>query len=240
MAMTSGGPGNLGVMCGIVAVLRRPSSRLAPDPQSVVRALSAAVVELSRAAAALVPRGPAALDGLVAVTEGLEEIDAVLRGVPGLECLLGPGAGPDGVRPMELVADLAEQAARQVEAMESVIDGALVPLEPVEAEEVNAVLLRLKDVTWALGRDRVGAARAVADLTGPGGRGAAPLSSTRLAGLWSIQVALGSLDRLEVRGRDSAGLHVLVHDHGLDLADPAVASLLAPRLDNALFTSQAV
>ena len=33
----------------------------------------------------------------------------------------------------------------------------------------------------------------------------------------SIQQALSALDRLEVRGRDSAGLHVLVRGHGLDL-----------------------
>ena len=36
----------------------------------------------------------------------------------------------------------------------------------------------------------------------------------------AIQVALSALDRLEVRGRDSAGLHVLVTGHGLDLTDP--------------------
>ena len=43
----------------------------------------------------------------------------------------------------------------------------------------------------------------------------------------SIQQALSALDRLEVRGRDSAGLTVLVRDHGLDLDDPAVARLVA-------------
>ena len=45
----------------------------------------------------------------------------------------------------------------------------------------------------------------------------------------SIQVALSALDRLEVRGRDSAGLHVLVAGHGLDLADADVARLIAER-----------
>ena len=47
--------------------------------------------------------------------------------------------------------------------------------------------------------------------------------SPALDGWWAIQVALASLDRLEVRGRDSAGLHVLVAGHGLDLADPSGA-----------------
>ena len=42
----------------------------------------------------------------------------------------------------------------------------------------------------------------------------------RLEAFHSIQLALSAIDRLEVRGRDSAGLHVLVTGHGLDLARP--------------------
>src|SRR5205814_9646012 len=52
----------------------------------------------------------------------------------------------------------------------------------------------------------------------------------------AVQVALSGIDRLEVRGRDSAGLHVLVENHGLD-----VTSLPAGgRMDDPLFTSMAV
>ena len=72
--------------------------------------------------------------------------------------------------------------------------------------------VRLKDAVWAIARDRLRTARAVADLAGPDagvGRRSRPTLS--------IQQALSALDRLEVRGRDSAGLHVLVRDHGLDL-----------------------
>ena len=45
-----------------------------------------------------------------------------------------------------------------------------------------------------------------------------------LAGFTAVQVALSALDRLEVRGRDSAGLHLLVWDHGLDLESDVVAA----------------
>ena len=58
-----------------------------------------------------------------------------------------------------------------------------------------------------------------------------------LAGFTAVQVALSALDRLEVRGRDSAGLHLLVWDHGLDLESDVVARLLAGRDDDALFAS---
>ena len=57
-------------------------------------------------------------------------------------------------------------------------------------------------------------ARAVAELVGPTGHPAPSRRSPR------IQQALSALDRLEVRGRDSAGLHLLVTDHGLDLDVP--------------------
>src|SRR5437667_262799 len=60
-----------------------------------------------------------------------------------------------------------------------------------------------------------------------------------LAAFTSIQVALSALDRLEVRGRDSAGIHLLVTDHGLDLHAPDIKALLAARSDP-LFTSMAV
>src|SRR6266542_1555369 len=46
--------------------------------------------------------------------------------------------------------------------------------------------------------------------------------------------------RLEVRGRDSAGLDVLVSGHGLDLEAPDVAGLLAERVRDPLYTSGAV
>ena len=70
--------------------------------------------------------------------------------------------------------------------------------------------------------------------------GAEPDRTGPLDGWWAIQVALASLDRLEVRGRDSAGVHVLVAGHGLDLADPAVRALLAGRAADPLFASGAV
>ena len=73
--------------------------------------------------------------------------------------------------------------------------------------------------------------------TSPAARPARPGA---LAGYHSIQVALSALDRLEVRGRDSAGLHVLVAGHGLDLADADVARLIERRASDPLFTSGSV
>ena len=52
--------------------------------------------------------------------------------------------------------------------------------------------------------------------------------------------ALSAIDRLEVRGRDSAGLSLLVTGHALDLADPAVEALLGPRTADPTYPSGSV
>ena len=56
----------------------------------------------------------------------------------------------------------------------------------------------------------------------------------------SVHQALSAVDRLEVRGRDSAGLHLLVRDHGLDLSSPALRAVLEARAADPLFGSLAV
>ena len=102
-------------------------------------------------------------------------------------------------------------------------------------EDANAALLRLKDALLGGGaRPAAHRRRGVRELVGP-----EPSWSAIEVGT-SIQQALSALDRLEVRGRDSAGLTVLVRDHGLDLADPAVARLVAARAGDHLFRSNAV
>jgi glucosamine--fructose-6-phosphate aminotransferase (isomerizing) len=101
-------------------------------------------------------------------------------------------------------------------------------------EEVNAALLALRDGVWAVERDRLPTADRVRELVGPGAGWSAVEIGT------SIQQALAALDRLEVRGRDSAGVTLLVRDHGLDLADPAIARMVAARGEDPLFRTLAV
>ncbi|MFY9343660.1 MAG: SIS domain-containing protein, partial [Planctomycetota bacterium] len=54
----------------------------------------------------------------------------------------------------------------------------------------------------------------------------------------SLQVALGALDRLEVRGRDSAGLSVLIS--GIDVEEPSLRALRQQRGDDPLFQDGSV
>ena len=140
----------------------------------------------------------------------------MLRGVPGVRALL---AAPDLAAAIDrLTAEIDAQVVRLDVGLDEAtgIGGAAL-------ETLNAAMVRLKDALWAIHRDRLRTAAAVAALARPGAGPAAIEAFT------SIQVALSALDRLEVRGRDSAGIHLLVTDHGLDLDTTGIRALLEPR-----------
>ena len=212
-------------MCGIVAVLRRRSHRPVPE---VGRLLG----DVEAAASLLEARDLSRLDEAATL---LESVDSALRGTAGLQCLLGRPGG-------ENVAALSvpvEATCAWLEGIESDLDAGRLDPGPDRLEAGNAAVLRCKDAWWALERDRLGAARAVAGLVGAG-IDPAELGPAAIDGLWAIQVALASLDRLEVRGRDSAGVHVLVAGHGLDLEGREMRASLGERAADPLFASLAV
>ena len=193
-------------MCGIIAVVRRAPTRPVPSPDDVRGPLHsvAGAFRLD----AVVSGGAAAL---VDAVERLERANSLLLGVPGLQCLqadrsLGPA----------LATGVAEVTAAVAE-LERALDRS--PVADIEA--VNALLIRAKDACWSIERDRLRTATAVTDLAGAG------VSDAGLAVYLSTQQALSALDRLEVRGRDSAGLHLLVFDHHLDVGSAGIAALVA-------------
>jgi glucosamine--fructose-6-phosphate aminotransferase (isomerizing) len=210
-------------MCGIIAVVRGAGSRATLDPQTVTGPLHEAV-------AALASSGSLAEDCDRAAAQ-VETVDRILRRTDGVGALihrrqlLGEVKGLTGA----LGDAVAEIEARldSGSADDSVDD-------PGTLEATNAALIRLKDAVWAVAQDRVRTAQAVADLAG-----SEPAWSS-VEGYTSIQQALAAIDRLEVRGRDSAGLHVLVRDHGLDLSSPVVARLLEQRTADPLFRTGTV
>ncbi|HEX5586520.1 MAG TPA: SIS domain-containing protein [Acidimicrobiia bacterium] len=207
-------------MCGIVGVVRRRASRLPPDVGELLQALDDAVARLD---------GPDALSArLVEVATNLEAVDAVLRGAPGVFALL---AEPDAATG---IATRVEHITQVIDRFAAALDSGPVT-EPVELEAVNAALVRARDAVWALGHDRLGTVRAVSGLAGSSWSHAASLD-----GYLSIQVALAALDRLEVRGRDSAGLHLMVHDPAVDLDAPEVQEELDRRSSDPLFRSGSV
>jgi glucosamine--fructose-6-phosphate aminotransferase (isomerizing) len=210
-------------MCGIIAVVRRRSTRTPSSAAEIVDPLDALARRLS------IDVADAALEELLrGAADALDGIAAQLSGVPGVVTLL---ASPD-VR-AAVHAHCAE-IGTSLRAIDGHLDRGRLDVDASQLERINAALVRAKDLRWTIAEDRVRAAEAIGDLLN-GTQGYAAVEAFA-----SIQTALSAIDRLEVRGRDSAGLHVLVRGHGLDLEATGVRALLQQRSRDPLFRSGAV
>jgi glucosamine--fructose-6-phosphate aminotransferase (isomerizing) len=206
-------------MCGIIAVLRRACRRAAPSAQL----LTDLAAQAERALAL-----PREVQNLSAAADALSKLDRELKGPAGLWALL---------RDKAVTRDLATQLAAMQSAtlaFEQSLDqtGVTDTVDPA-VELRNAALLRLKDALWSVLRDRLPHAEAVQAVA----NGELP-DLAAAAAFSGLQTALSALDRLEVRGRDSAGVSVIVS--GLSLDTPAFAGLLAGRSDDPLFQNGSV
>jgi glucosamine--fructose-6-phosphate aminotransferase (isomerizing) len=167
--------------CGIAGILEivREEPARAPDPGPA-----------EAAAGALADGGGD--EGAVAVIEAFVD---ELRRPESFPALFG-----DERLRARLVA-LADRLAAGVAVAERVLEAGD-PALPVEAQEaLNRRLVRLKDAAWALTSEQVANVGRVGELLA--GRKATP---KRLGELRKVNLVLNALDRLEVRGRDSAGL----------------------------------
>lgn len=207
-------------MCGIVAVLAGEPGREPPEIGSVAEALDAAVGELPFV-------GTSDLSArLGRCAECVERADVSLRGIAGLLCLAGnPSAA------LRLGSQLDALHA-EVERLEATLDHH--GTGESELESVNSGLTHLKDAVWAVRHDRLETLERALELSGR------DASCESIVAFAQIEIALRAIDRLEVRGRDSAGLLVAVTEHDVDLSSPAVGVLLEGRLDDQLLRSGSV
>jgi glucosamine--fructose-6-phosphate aminotransferase (isomerizing) len=166
------------------------------------------------------------VDDVAEVTVLVERVDARLRGLPGVIALAGR---PDAAAAIQSRLD---QLDARVATVEADLDANAGGLDAAASEAANAALIALKDALWAVRSDRLRTAAAVETLAGR------DATRSQLAGYLAVQQALAGIDRLEVRGRDSAGLHVFVWDHDID--DDALSALVAERGVDPLFQSGAV
>jgi len=208
-------------MCGIIAVVRRRTTRPVPAAADVLGKVVGVGALLEGVAA-----GDAA-PALDSVSQRLEAADRLLRGAPGAHLMLAEPALEPSIR-SEL-----DDLTRRLDVLEAALDDRAI-VAGLDVEAVNANLIRARDAAWAIERDRLRAGRQIRSL---GGR---DLHDAGIDAMLSVHQALSALDRLEVRGRDSAGLHLLVSGHGLDLTDPVISSELADRVGDELFTDSSV
>ena len=208
-------------MCGIIAIVRRPSRRPTPLKDEILvplRAVEQSFSDLDGGVTCAVLRDAA---------DELAEVDSRLRGVPGLRLLL-QDRSVAGV-----LAHNCDQILAAVQEIETTLESDPT-LDTADLERRNHELNRIRDALWAITRDRLRAADSVAQLSND------TTTTSALEAFLSVHQALASLDRLEVRGRDSAGIHLLVRDHTLDLDDPALQAEIARRSSDDNFGSGSV
>ena len=202
-------------MCGIVGIVSRPGTRSAPSNDEILALVGSAVAALDA-----VPADVESAAHSLAVADGL------LRGDAGVEALTGN---------LALATALATLLDR-VDEVATVLERDLDEMHSGQAEIDAAAdrLSRLRDASWAIRRDRMRTADEVHALAGRN----APMSA--LHGYLSIQQALSAIDRMEVRGRDSAGLGVVVWSPEFEELSADMAADIAKRSGDPLFTNASV
>jgi glucosamine--fructose-6-phosphate aminotransferase (isomerizing) len=208
-------------VCGIVAVVYDASDVCPPDGLELVNEMMSALRMLT-IEAGQTPR-PAEVE---CVADALTRVDGRLRGIAGVRCLL------DQPLVAESLGAVSIDIERQIAALEAALQTRTTAHDDVE--RLNAATVALKDAWWSISRDRLRFAAEVDELAG------SSVGAAARDAYAAIQVGLSSLDRLELRGRDSVGLHVLVTGHALDFDDPGTAATIARRGSDPLFTSTAV
>ena len=221
--------GTLAVVCGIVAVIGRRDDRVALEASAVVPRLHETADLLAAAASGGSSDTPFdardLLERLETAATVLRGADEALRSLPGVRLLVSdPKCVLDIETALATVDELVDRINGAVDAGD-VLPGD----ESARIEQINACLSELADHAFALRRDRLRMAREVVGLWG------ATPPPAAVGGLWSIQVALSALDRLEVRGRDSAGLQVFIHGARLDADTGSAGGAHGGRLTDPLF-----
>ena len=197
-------------MCGIIAVLRRPSSREVPELLELFGLLESVSNSFSL-------HDPGMLEKQV---DSLDFVNSQLKGSPGFLALYNNESLVSAIeKSLDQLFDFFQNPEMQL------------PASSDDVEVLNVLSSKVRDLAWSIKNDRIGSYRKVSALTS---KKFIP-SQQGFSILLSLEQALSGLDRLEVRGRDSAGLQVLVWDHDLDDVE-----IPRDRLNDMLFRSGSI
>jgi len=179
-------------MCGIICVLSRKGDRATPTPDHIFNLFLAAQAHIELASTDIASAEHAA--------EALEAINTLLKGDAGVRAMVGSHELVNGIH--SALVKLAPPVEKYEASLEASQDAHLI-------ENASHTVSAIKDALWSIAEDRLRTAREVSLLAGM------HASEESLHGYLSIQQALSAIDRMEVRGRDSAGIGVVVWGHGL-------------------------
>ncbi len=89
---------------------------------------------------------------------------------------------------------------------EKLLEENAVKLTSADLEIINSRIILIKDIVWSIEKDTLTNFEKIIDLSGE--KKASAINSTAFKKYRKINILLNALDRLEVRGRDSAGLQI--------------------------------
>ncbi|MBU6241383.1 MAG: SIS domain-containing protein [Acidobacteria bacterium] len=202
-------------MCGIICVLSRKAGRSAPGRDEVLALLAESRALLTKRDASRVAEA----------SKVLSRADELLKGEPGVHALVGNRELASGIA--SAVAELTPLLAAIESDLEAAADAQAI-------ENAAEAIASAKDVLWSLHNDRLRTAREVEALAG------LQSSPEALDGYLAIQQALSAIDRMEVRGRDSAGIGVVVWGHGLTADRLPAGTTWTERCNDPLFVSRSL
>jgi len=98
-------------------------------------------------------------------------------------------------------------------AQEKLLEETAVSFTSTDLEIINSRIILIKDLVWGLEKDILSNFEKIIDISGA--KNASAINSNSFKKYRKINFLLNALDRLEVRGRDSAGLQIVfVLEHG--------------------------
>ncbi|MEA2014191.1 MAG: hypothetical protein U9N38_02635, partial [Thermodesulfobacteriota bacterium] len=127
----------------------------------------------------------------------------------------------------EMLEGLFRQMKSFLDEEEKLVEREAYNFSTGDMEHINNALIRLRDHVWALERDIFPNIEMILSLSGNG-----TISREAFDKYRNINLLLKSLDRLEVRGRDSAGIEITFALKEVDVLDRAVQAIRDQGLGN--------
>ncbi len=189
--------------CGIAGIvaLKRPA---APVPEASIPGLAALAEQVAARGfdACTLAGGGLAEDFL----GGAESIEALWQSVLGLKRQPGFDAIYGDTALQSRIAGIAALLGERAEAEARRFGENMGRLSAADADRMSQQVERLRDIAWCLRAEVLGNIAKVRELAaGPGGE----VSARALPVFRNLNAVLNSIDRMEVRGRDSAGVSLL-------------------------------
>jgi glucosamine--fructose-6-phosphate aminotransferase (isomerizing) len=129
---------------------------------------------------------------------------------------------------VEKLTSLSEKMNSFLEKQEMLLEENVTEFSTGDIEQINETLNFMRDTAWALERDILSNVGRIMFLSGSDNRD--DILQTSFRKYANINLLLNAIDRLEVRGRDSAGIQVVVTLKGRQSLDELKDSLIKSRL----------